>query len=724
MVYSRRRPLRSVLLALALVFITWYVLWSERGTIKVPHQLGIKSRPQIGKLRTEDAVSTVFTPIDPLPSIKPSTQADLEPTPEPQASEAPESFAHVTTAQSFIPEASQEPVPEALRLAQQDFLADQKSRLEAGVDTDNAQDQEIQPPESNASYTMVGGKKFYPKHPVTLVQELQGLPLKLPKLQHSFEKESAKAKKTRLERLAAVKEAFQHAWSGYKEHAWLKDELRPVTGTAHQSFGGWAATLVDTLDTLWIMGMKEEFEDAVNATSGIDFSSSVQESLSVFETTIRYLGGLLGAYDISEGKYPVLLEKAKELGELLYGAFDTPNHMPMTQWAWKKAFQGDEQFPSSSAILADLGSLTLEFTRLSQLTGDMRFYDAVTRVASELQKSQGRTRIPGLWPQTVNLRQLAFTSSQFTLGALADSTYEYLPKQHMLVGGKSELVRYDKMYKFAIVAVMNHIAFQPMLPNGEDILFLGTAEAMNALGEEARSNIGAQASHLACFGGGMVGIGAKLFDQPEHMNMARKLVDGCIWAYNVMPSGVMPESFALMPCDMNSDCKWDQDAWEARLRSTYPPPPPIVVNGTTESTPDERSIESIMAYHRLPLGIPSINEHKYLLRPEAIESVFVHYRLTGDEDLPDKAWQMFTAIENATRTDIAHSAIADVTQPASNTHKLDGMESFWLAETLKYFYLMFSEPDVVNLDTFVLNTEAHPLRRPEPGKPFVKGKKD
>jgi len=46
------------------------------------------------------------------------------------------------------------------------------------------------------------------------------------------------------------------------------------------------------------------------------------------------------------------------------------------------------------------------------------------------------------------------------------------------------------------------------------------------------------------------------------------------------------------------------------------------------------------------------------------------------------------------------------------TDETVGMESFWMAETLKYFYLIFSEPELVSLDDFVFNTEAHPLRTP------------
>lgn len=138
----------------------------------------------------------------------------------------------------------------------------------------------------------------------------------IPNLQHDFQTENASARTVREKRLAAVKEAFVHSWQGYKEHAWLYDELAPVTGGYKTTFGGWAASLVDNLDTLWIMDMKPEFEEAVAAASKIDFNTTEQLPLNVFETTIRYLGGFLGAYDVSNGKYPVLLQKATEVGEV------------------------------------------------------------------------------------------------------------------------------------------------------------------------------------------------------------------------------------------------------------------------------------------------------------------------------------------------------------------------------------------------------------------------
>lgn len=86
------------------------------------------------------------------------------------------------------------------------------------------------------------------RHPVTsLIPLPSGKPHKIPKIQHQFGKESTDAKKTREERLRAVKKSFEHAWQGYKKNAWLSDEVGPLSGRAFNHFGGWAATLVDAL---------------------------------------------------------------------------------------------------------------------------------------------------------------------------------------------------------------------------------------------------------------------------------------------------------------------------------------------------------------------------------------------------------------------------------------------------------------------------------------------
>lgn len=175
----------------------------------------------------------------------------------------------------------------------------------------------------------------YPIPSESIIQLPTAKAKKIPKIQHEGGQETKQQKVVREARLAAVKEALMHTWAGYKKYAWLQDELRPVTGTFRNPFCGWAATLVDSLDTLWIMGLKEEFDEAARAVDQIDFTTSTRDDIPLFETTIRYLGGLISAYDVSDGKYRNLLDKAVQLAEVLMSAFDTPNHMPVTYYNWK-----------------------------------------------------------------------------------------------------------------------------------------------------------------------------------------------------------------------------------------------------------------------------------------------------------------------------------------------------------------------------------------------------
>lgn len=565
-----------------------------------------------------------------------------------------------------------------------------------------------------SSYTPPGGKVHWVKHeeryPVAGYRDLPTGPLaQIPRIQYDFEShpESADVKALREKRQASVKDAFLHAWTGYKKHAWTRDEVAPISGAYRSSFGGWGATLIDTMDTLWLMDLKADFEQCVDAVKHVDFTTNEEEYLNIFETTIRYMGGLLAAYDVSLGKYKLLLDKAAELGEILYSAFDTPTHMPMTRWAWKKTALGGQVEPSETTLLAELGSLTLEFTRLSQLTGDPKYFDLVTRIAEEMEWHQNKTNIPGLWPTIVNAKALTFDYNHFTFGGMADSTYEYLPKQFMLLGGRDQ--RYKKMYEDAIEAAKRYLFFRPMLPKGEDVLFSGNAQ-LATLNTIPTSNLEPQGQHLACFVGGMVGIGAKIFSRPEELRIARRLVEGCVWAYNAMPSGLMPETFFMSACQVGvhepppGKCDWNDDKWyEAIAQRSH------ASKDTEEMSAVERG-KYVAKNKPIFPGFTDHNDNRYILRPEAIESIFILYRITGDRALQDTAWKMFQSIDTQTRTRIAHAAVHDVRKPIPE--KSDRMESFWLAETLKYFYLIFSEPSVVNLDEWVLNTEAHPFRRP------------
>jgi mannosyl-oligosaccharide alpha-1,2-mannosidase len=95
---------------------------------------------------------------------------------------------------------------------------------------------------------------------------------------------------------------------------------------------------------------------------------------------------------------------------------------------------------------------------------------------------------------------------------------------------------------------------------------------------------------------------------------------------------------------------------------------------------------------------------------ETIESYFYAYRLTGNKIYQERAWDAFERISEVTRAPYGYSAIQDV-MTARGRSKMDEQESFWLAETLTYLYLIFDDTERISLDDWVFNTEAHPLRK-------------
>ena len=455
-------------------------------------------------------------------------------------------------------------------------------------------------------------------------------PATLPRIQHKFGFESSSAAKIRVSRRQEVKKVFEKCWASYKREAWLKDDLMPISGGHKDQFSGWAATLVDSLDTLWIMGLRKEFDEAVEAVAQIDFGESTNMMINIFETNIRYLGGLMAAYDLSGRK--ILLEKAIELGNLIYIGFNTKNGMPVDSINFDKAKTGEAQSVEQRVVSASPGTLSLEMTRLSQLTGDPKYFNAISKVMDVFYQSQNNSQLPGMWPMYVSMRHLDLTSeTAFTLGGCADSLYEYLPKMHALLGGQE--AKYVTMSKAFMETADKYLFFRPMLPDGDDILISGNVNVLDT----ADPSLDPESEHLACFVGGLFAMAGRLFKEERSVETGEKLTKGCVYAYRAFPSGIGPERFNMAACESRLDCQWNEEKWN-----------------------EEKAKRPEWKEH-LPKGFTTAKDPRYLLRPEAIESVFVLWRITGKEEYREAAWEMFMAVSNASATDIANAEVLDVT---------------------------------------------------------------
>src|SRR5690349_19071121 len=165
-----------------------------------------------------------------------------------------------------------------------------------------------------------------------------------------------------------VRNEMRWAWRNYREHAWSKDQIKPISG-GNESFPlknhHLGLTLIEALDTLWIMGLDDEFNDGLEwIKANLDFD--VDGEVSVFETSIRLVGGLLSAYHACGDA--VLLAKARDLADRLLPSFNSPIGIPHRFINLKTgALRGPETNP------AETGTFIPEFGFLSRATGDDRY---------------------------------------------------------------------------------------------------------------------------------------------------------------------------------------------------------------------------------------------------------------------------------------------------------------------------------------------------------------
>ena len=326
-------------------------------------------------------------------------------------------------------------------------------------------------------------------------------------------------------RSSAVKAAMQR-WKNYKLRAFGADEIKPVSGMRNENWGGMGMTLLDSLDTLWLMGMKEEFDDATEwVRHNLNFNKN--RMVSTFETTIRALGGLNSAYDFTGNK--VFLDKAHDLGKRLFKAFSTSSGIPKGQVNLATGHSANAGWTGSAAILSEVGTLQLEFRYLSKATGDESYGEAATKIFKTIKERNALK--DGLAPIYVSVESGAFTSNRVTFGALGDSYFEYLLKTWLQGGKKETWLRemYDK--------AMNGMASK--------LLKRSSPSNLAYVGDWDGGRIAHKMDHLVCFLPGILALGA--YTQPDNpnakrdMTLAKAMLYTCYQMYRRTATGIAPE---------------------------------------------------------------------------------------------------------------------------------------------------------------------------------------
>lgn len=244
-----------------------------------------------------------------------------------------------------------------------------------------------------------------------------------PKLKKPFSKEFETDLKAKRD---AVRGAFQHAWKGYKTFAWGEDELLPLSKKGRVWFN-LGLTIIDALDTAWIMGEKSIFKEARDWV-GTSYSLKQSTTASVFETTIRVLGGLLSTYALTEDK--LFLKRATEVGDTLLKAFESKSGIPYMNFDF-----AHQQAQGFSTSLADCGTLSLEFKYLSHVTGDEKYWNAVQKISKTLFESPNTNGLLYTW---ANVKPFGFIDQRISIGSGGDSYYECVVLCYLQRGGNTD----------------------------------------------------------------------------------------------------------------------------------------------------------------------------------------------------------------------------------------------------------------------------------------------
>ncbi|KAI0261583.1 glycoside hydrolase family 47 protein [Gloeopeniophorella convolvens] len=307
---------------------------------------------------------------------------------------------------------------------------------------------------------------------------------------------------------AQVVSIFNESYNAYRQFAFGHDEVAPLSQQPLDPRNGWGASI-------HIMGLTGFFNEALNFSQNIDFTESkTPDTVSVFESTIRYVGGLISAYELS-GKQHFFLNNT-----IPFGFVDFSGNSPVIQ----------------TSNIAEAGTLTIEWSRLSEYTGNDT-YRKLTE-GSVLKMANNPTPLPGMPGQGIDPSTNLPVGGYVTWGGGSDSYFEYLIKYARISNtndntfADSWLTAVDSSIKTLIKTstVGNHL----YLADFDD--------------DRLIRHVG---SHLACFYAGNWLLGGKLANNDTIVNLALRLNDACWNTYAGDATGIGPEGFAFISADGN-----------------------------------------------------------------------------------------------------------------------------------------------------------------------------
>ncbi|KAK5118847.1 hypothetical protein LTR62_000056 [Meristemomyces frigidus] len=486
------------------------------------------------------------------------------------------------------------------------------------------------------------------------------------------------------ERADAVKEAYLYAWNAYVKYAFGKDELQPLNASGVDNWFGWGVTIVDAIDTAIIMNLTDVVAQQLGFIQTIDFTTTTYGPVEIFDVSIRYLGGLVAAYDLLRSgqfynNYPevqieALLSQAQSLADKIAYGFNSPTGLASSNvnFTSNEPVFGTYTIEATNVTYnatntASTGTFILDWFRLSDLSGNQSYRQLSERAESYLVNPSPAPVYPGLIGTEFDIDTGKMLTFDGGWEAGVDSALEYLIKTYQYQQTPTT-TQYKDFWLQAADSTIKYIALHPY--GFPDLTFLSELDVNGSLAWTQ--------DDFSCFAGGNFLLGGALLDMPELIDLGIAVTDGCHQEYNTTLTGLGP-------------IEWQ---WYNASNLAYDP--------LRDNDAAARKWAAKYGYF-IPDG-----DEGWSSRPEPTESLFYAHRITGDARWAEYGWQVFQAVNSTARNDIAFAAVNNVNMPFGGSMS-NNLDSFFFAEVLKYLFLIFSDPSVIDLSQWVLNTEAHPL---------------
>lgn len=429
-----------------------------------------------------------------------------------------------------------------------------------------------------------------------------------------------------------VRKTMKEAWRAYKKDAWGYDFLAPQSH-AGRNLHGLGYSIVDSLDSLLLMNLTDEFNEA---REWVRTNFTMNTTVSLFEATIRCIGSFLSTYE-QTGDI-LFLNRAKELADKMKPAFETETGIPRTLVNLNTGKCQDHNWSIGYSLLADAGSIQLEFFSLALNSGNMEYWDLAENA---LMAIHYLSPLPDCF---IGYNNILFSERSYSVDAFGDSYFEYLAKLCLYLPQNTSGIRHS--FRNAMKAATKRLGFTSRFNNLE---YFATVR---------RGSVQHTISHLSYFLPGTLLLAAS--NDEENAEMYNELADSLF------------------------------------KTSRY------LYNQITGLSGDTAIIKD-----KYPGYVWSDNSFK--LRPEHVESLFYLWRLRKDRRAKKEAWKIFMAIRDYAFVEGGYTTIQDIDYPIVIYE--DTMDSYFLSETLKYLYLIFSDDSVISLDEYVFTTQAHFLKK-------------